>query len=42
MKRFAYIGSNFHGFQRQPSQRTVEGEIIDALTDLELINILNH
>jgi len=45
MRRFAlkvaYIGSNFHGFQRQPNQRTVEGEIIDALTDLELINSAN-
>ncbi|MDR1820682.1 MAG: tRNA pseudouridine(38-40) synthase TruA [Methanobrevibacter sp.] len=41
MKRFAlkiaYIGSNFYGFQRQPNHRTVEGEIIDALTDLKLI-----
>ena len=35
MKRFAlklaYLGNNFHGFQRQPELRTVEGELIKAL-----------
>ncbi|MDR3222195.1 MAG: tRNA pseudouridine(38-40) synthase TruA [Methanobrevibacter sp.] len=42
MKRFAlkvaYFGSEFYGFQRQPNFRTVEGEIIDTLIDLELID----
>ncbi|MDR2623322.1 MAG: tRNA pseudouridine(38-40) synthase TruA [Methanobrevibacter sp.] len=42
MKRFAlkvaYIGSEFYGFQRQPNFKTIEGEIIDTLTDLKLID----
>ncbi len=29
--KFAYDGRKFHGFQRQPNQRTVEGEIRSAL-----------
>lgn len=29
--RLAYDGSQFHGSQRQPSERTVEGELLDAL-----------
>src|SRR4030042_1677668 len=28
----AYDGSLFHGFQRQPDKRTVEGTLVDALT----------
>ncbi len=35
--KVAYIGTDFHGFQRQPDQRTVEGELISALTDAQLI-----
>ncbi len=27
-----YLGTNFHGWQRQPQQRTVQAEIEDALT----------
>lgn len=27
-----YLGTNFHGWQRQPEQRTVQAEIEDALT----------
>ncbi|MDR2831191.1 MAG: tRNA pseudouridine(38-40) synthase TruA [Methanobrevibacter sp.] len=42
MKRFAlkvaYIGSDFYGFQRQPDFKTVEGEIINTLIELELID----
>ncbi|MDR2873387.1 MAG: tRNA pseudouridine(38-40) synthase TruA [Methanobrevibacter sp.] len=42
MKNFAlkvaYIGYKFYGFQRQPDFRTIEGEIIDTLMDLGLIN----
>lgn len=32
-----YLGSDFHGWQRQPNQRTVQGEIEDTLAQ-----ILNH
>lgn len=38
--KVAYIGSNFNGFQRQPDVRTVEGEIIDTLTEIGYINNL--
>ncbi|KZX11697.1 tRNA pseudouridine(38-40) synthase TruA [Methanobrevibacter filiformis] len=41
MKRVAlkvgYIGDDFHGFQRQPELRTVEGELIATLKKLDLI-----
>ncbi|OGS56181.1 MAG: tRNA pseudouridine(38-40) synthase TruA [Euryarchaeota archaeon RBG_19FT_COMBO_56_21] len=29
--KFAYDGTSFHGFQRQPDRRTVEGTLVDAL-----------
>lgn len=32
----AYDGAGFRGFQRQPAQRTVEGEIVRALVELGL------
>ncbi len=35
--KIAYIGSNFSGFQRQADVPTVEGEIIKALQEIELI-----
>ena len=35
--KIAYIGTDFHGYQRQPTYRTVEGELIKALTECELI-----
>lgn len=38
--KVAYIGTNFHGFQRQPNHRTVEGEIIHALRKLGYIDDL--
>ena len=38
--KIAYIGTNFHGFQRQPELRTVEGEIIYTLKKLEYIDDL--
>lgn len=34
--KFAYLGTSFSGFQRQPDKRTVEGEIRSALTKLEI------
>lgn len=36
--KVAYIGNNFHGFQRQPEHRTVEGELIYALKKAGLID----
>ncbi|WP_082398107.1 tRNA pseudouridine(38-40) synthase TruA, partial [Methanobrevibacter arboriphilus] len=39
--KIAYIGTNFHGFQRQPNHRTVEGELIYTLKKLGYINDLN-
>ena len=38
--KVAYIGTNFHGFQRQPQYRTVEGEIIYALKKAGLVDDL--
>ncbi|NJE03106.1 tRNA pseudouridine(38-40) synthase TruA [Thermococcus sp. MV11] len=35
--RVAYDGTAFYGFQRQPGVRTVEGELIRALTKLRII-----
>nr|WP_302579075.1 tRNA pseudouridine(38-40) synthase TruA [Methanobrevibacter arboriphilus] len=39
--KIAYIGTNFHGFQRQPNHRTVEGELIYTLKKLGYINDLS-
>ena len=36
--KVAYIGTDFHGFQRQPNFKTVEGELIDALKNANLID----
>ncbi len=38
--KVAYIGTDFHGFQRQPDFKTVEGELIDALKSANLIDNL--
>ncbi|WP_297898038.1 tRNA pseudouridine(38-40) synthase TruA [Methanobrevibacter sp.] len=38
--KIAYIGTNFHGFQRQPKHRTVEGEMIYTLKKLGYIDDL--
>ncbi len=35
--KFGYDGRAFHGFSRQPGQRTVEGDIIEALRGLQII-----
>lgn len=35
--KIAYIGTDFHGYQRQPKYRTVEGEILKALKECEII-----
>ena len=38
--KIAYVGTNFHGFQRQPNVRTVEEELIYHLRKLEYIDDL--
>ena len=38
--KIAYIGTNFHGFQRQPNLRTIEGELIYTLKKLGYIDDL--
>ncbi|MHA1506528.1 MAG: tRNA pseudouridine(38-40) synthase TruA [Candidatus Asgardarchaeia archaeon] len=35
--KVAYLGERFHGFQRQPHLRTVEGEILNALKESTLV-----
>ncbi len=35
--KFGYDGRAFHGFGRQPGQKTVEGDIIDALRGLRIL-----
>jgi len=41
--KVAYIGTEFHGFQRQPDHKTVEGELISALKQANLIdNLKSH
>ena len=35
--KVAYLGPEYHGFQIQPELRTVEGEILRALRELEII-----
>lgn len=36
--KFAYDGTRFHGFQRQPEKTTVEGEIVKALARIGAIS----
>lgn len=35
--KIAYIGSNFHGYQRQPNYRTVEGELLRVFKETNII-----
>lgn len=35
--KVAYIGAGYHGFQVQPDVKTVEGELLNALTELNII-----
>ena len=35
--KIGYIGSRFHGYQRQPNYRTVEGELLKAFMELGII-----
>lgn len=36
--KVAYIGTDYHGFQVQPDQKTVESELVRALEELNIIN----
>ena len=36
--RLAYDGRPFYGYQRQPRVPTVEGALLDALTDLDVVD----
>lgn len=36
--KIAYIGTDYHGFQVQPDVMTIEGELIKALQELNIIN----
>jgi tRNA pseudouridine38-40 synthase len=40
--KFAYDGTLFHGFQRQPNMITVEGELVKALTKVGAIKSMNE
>ena len=35
--KIAYIGTEFHGYQRQPNFRTVEGELLNVFQDMQII-----
>lgn len=35
--KVGYIGTNYHGFQKQPDVRTIEGELFASLMKLEII-----
>lgn len=35
--RLFYIGTNYHGFQRQPGLATIEGELLRVLKELKII-----
>ena len=36
--KVAYIGTDFHGFQVQPDVKTIEGELLRALSELNIID----
>jgi tRNA pseudouridine38-40 synthase len=40
--KLAYLGTKFHGFQRQPDLRTVEGELIKALIAAGVVKSLEE
>lgn len=40
--KIAYMGTDFHGFQRQPGLRTVENELLGALEDARVIENLGQ
>ena len=35
--KIAYIGTKFHGYQRQPNYRTVEGELLKVFKETNII-----
>jgi tRNA pseudouridine38-40 synthase len=40
--KFAYLGSDFYGYQRQPVVKTVENEIINALLKTKLVSCIKR
>ena len=40
MKRYslkiAYVGTDYHGYQKQPRKKTIEGNLLDALTKINI------
>ncbi|MFQ5870906.1 MAG: tRNA pseudouridine(38-40) synthase TruA [Candidatus Geothermarchaeales archaeon] len=40
--KFAYLGRRFHGFQRQPGLRTVEGDVLEVLQSEGIIDDPRH
>lgn len=38
--KIAYIGTNFHGYQRQPEYRTIEGELLKVFEETGIIEDL--
>ena len=40
--KIAYMGRDFHGFQRQPGLRTVESELLGALEEVGVIENLGQ
>jgi len=39
--KIAYLGTDYHGFQRQPNLTTVEGEILSALDETGVVADVN-
>lgn len=40
--KIAYLGTDYYGFQRQPGLTTVEGEILSALEELDVVEDMDN